>query len=140
MKSSNKTYFRKIIRETIEHMINIYNPDYYLDDFYSMDFNNEIIETKALSIIQGVIDEVKNFKYPMTVYRGINSHKQKEGYENSSWSRQKQVAQGFGDKLSIGIVPNSNIVDIEQTIRTRIMNPGEDEIYIPDSNGITINA
>ena len=130
---------QKFIRETIEPLNNIQQPEYYLDDFYAMDYNDEVDENSALQYIQSVINQVKNLKFPITVYRGINTKRQTErGYENSSWSLDKKVAQGFGDKLLIGIIPRKDVIDLEQTIRTRVMNPGENEIYIPNSEGVII--
>lgn len=118
---------------------NIFDASYYLDDFYAMDFNNEKTEQNAVEIIQKVIDQVRGFKYPMTVYRAIDTRSGRDlDFENSSWSQKKEVAKGFGDKLFTGIIPSESIIDLEQTIRTRVMNPGEYEIYVPNSIGVEI--
>jgi len=130
---------RKLIRETIEYIGQINQPEYYLDDFYAIDYNSDVDESSAIQFIQSIINQVNNFTFPLIVYRGINTKSPNErGYENSSWSLDKKVAQGFGDKLLIGIIPNKNIIDLEQTIRTRVMNPGENEIYVPNSEGVII--
>ena len=55
---------QKFIRETIEPLNNIQQPEYYLDDFYAMDYNDEVDENSALQYIQSVINQVKNLKFP----------------------------------------------------------------------------
>jgi len=124
------------MKETRKNII--LDPENYLDDYYAVDFNDENNEEVAKKEIQDIINEVENFKYPITVYRGINTINPDENYDGSSWSRNKEVAESFGNEIFVGMIPDSGIVDIEQTIRTRVMNPYEDEIYVPDSKGVKI--
>ena len=131
-----KQLIRKILKE--EHS-NVYDPTYYLDDFYSMDFMEEMYdEGTALEKIQEVIDYVRGVKYPIKVYRGINTISPDEDYDNSSWSTDIRVAEGFGDKIFVGLIPDENVIDVEQTIRTRVMNPHEYEFYVPNFNDVEI--
>lgn len=117
----------------------IYNPDYYLDDFYAMDeMENMYTEEQALEKIQKVIDYVNNIKYPLKVYRGINTISSDEDFEGASWSTDIRVAEGFGNKIFVGMIPNENVIDVEQTIRTRVMNPYEYEIYVPNFEDMEI--
>lgn len=131
-----KSFIKQLLRENLS--THVFDPNNYLEDFYAMDFNDEYDETKALLIIQKIIDGVKSIKYPITVYRGLNTKSPKENYGGSHWSTDKHVAESFGDKIYIGVIPNSSVVDIEQTIRTRVMNPRENEINVPDSNDVKI--
>lgn len=133
----------KIIR-TLEKFINennindIYNPKNYLEDFYVVDFNDEVEESKALEEIQAEIDYVRNLDLPIKIYRGINTITPDEYYDGSSWSTDKHVAESFGNKIYVGLVKSLKDIDIEQTIRTRIINEFEREIYIPDFNSVEI--
>lgn len=131
-----KSLIKKLLRENLN--THVFDPNNYLDDFYAMDFNDEYDETKALHFIQRIIDDVRSINYPITVYRGLNTKVPKENYGGSHWSIDKHVAESFGDTIYIGVIPNSNSVDIEQTIRTRVMNPHENEINVPDSNDVKI--
>ena len=125
-----------VINESQE---NIYDAEYYLDDFYAIDFNDEMYdENDALKEIQKVIDYVLNLTYPIKVYRGINTIKPVENYGGYSWSTDKRVAESFGNKIFVGYIPNQNVIDVEQTIRTRVMNPYEYEIAIPNHSDIII--
>lgn len=118
----------------------IYDPTYYLDDFYSMDFNDEKSEKEALEIIKKVINHVNNFKFPMIVYRGISIkdsdkiQKENDDFLNYSWTPQKHIAESFGNIIFIGIIPNKDVILVEDTIRNRVMNPAEDEICISFNN------
>ena len=110
----------------------VWTLEYYLDDFYAVDFNEE----QALKEIQKVIDYVLSLKYPIKVYRGIDTINPMKNYGGGSWSEKLEVAESFGNKIYIGIIPNKYVVDIEQTIRTRIMNEFEYEIYVPNFDNV----
>ena len=112
--------------------------EYYLDDFYSMDGMDYYSESQALDKIQKVIDYVTNIKYPIKVYRGINTKNPKENYEGGSWSTDVRVSEGFGNKIYVGMIPSQSVIDVEQTIRTRVMNPYEFEIYVPNFDDVEI--
>ena len=136
LKKFIKTTIREFMNENINNEILI--PDYYLDDFYSMDFNDEYSEEQAIDQIQKVINYVLNLKYPIKVYRGLNTIKPSENYGGGSWSERKEVSEGFGNKIYVGLIPNKNVIDVEQTIRTRVMNPYEYEIYVPNFDDVEI--
>jgi len=38
----------------------------------------------------------------------------------------------------VWLIPNQNVIDVEQTIRTRTMNPYEFEIYVPNFEDVEI--
>lgn len=135
-----KKFIKTTIREFLNENINneILTPNYYLDDFYSIDFNDEYSEEQAKIKIQEVIDYVLNLKYPIKVYRGLNTIKPSEYYGGGSWSERKEVSEVFGNKIYVGLIPNKNVIDVEQTIRTRVMNPYEYEIYVPNFDDVEI--
>jgi len=126
---------RRILREELD----VYDPNYYLEDFYVMDFMDEMYdEEEALILIQKQINYVKNIKYPIKVYRGINTKNPKDDYSGEHWSTDIRVAEGFGNKIFVGLILNQDSIDIEQTIRTRVMNPFEYEITIPNFEDVEI--
>ena len=135
---------RKIIKTTLNEWLSeqhniILTPEYYLDDFYAIDFNeDDYTEEQALIEIQKVIDYVLNINYPLKVYRGINTINPDEYYIGSSWTTDVRVAEGFGNKIYVGLIPNKNAIDVEQTIRTRVMNEFEYEIYVPNFDDVKI--
>jgi hypothetical protein len=141
----NNMKLRKFIKTTIRGFLNesinnhTLTPEYYLDDFYAVDFNeDDYNEEQALKEIQKVIDYVLSLKYPIKVYRGIDTINPMENYGGGSWSEKLEVAESFGNKIYVGIIPNKDVVDIEQTIRTRIMNEFEYEIYVPNFDYVKI--
>lgn len=127
--------FKQFINE--QHNITL-TPDYYLDDFYAMDGMDFYNEDQAKEKIQSVIDYVLNIQYPLKVYRGINTINPDEDYAGASWTTDVRVAEGFGDKIYVGLIPNQNTIEVEQTIRTRVMNPYEYEIYVPNFEDVKI--
>lgn len=131
-----KTTIKEFITESLDD--DILTPDYYLDDFYAMDGMDFYTEEQALNMIQKVIDYVLNIKYPIKVYRGINTINPVENYEGASWSTDVRVSEGFGNKIFVGLIPNQDVIDVEQTIRTRVMNPYEYEIYVPNFDDVQI--
>jgi len=116
----------------------ILSPVYYLDDFYAMDGMDSYDESHAIDIIQKVIDFVMNIQFPLCVYRGINTTRKVENYEGASWTTDKRVAEGFGNKIFTGLLSDRNSIDMEQTIRARVMNLFEHEIYIPSFDVVKI--
>ena len=126
---------RRILREEFD----IYNSENYLEDFYVMDFMEEMYnEEEALRLIQKQIDYVQDIKYPLKVYRGINAKNPKKDYGGVHWTTDVRVAEGFGDKIFVGLITNQNSIDIEETIRTRVMNPYEYEITVPNFDDVKI--
>lgn len=126
---------RRILREEFD----IYNSENYLEDFYAMDFMEEMYnEEEALRLIQKQIDYVQDIKYPLKVYRGIDIKNPQEDYSGVHWTTDFRVAEGFGDKIFVGLITNQDSIDIEQTIRTRVMNPYEYEITVPNFDDVKI--
>lgn len=127
-----------IFRTILNENENILSPDYYLEDFYEMDFNDEYEEKVALAKIQKTIDWVMNLNLPITIYRGVGADLGEDEYMGGSWSTSKEVAEGFGKTIYVGILHDKNAIDIEQTIRTRVMNPEEHELYISNFNDVKL--
>jgi len=140
----NNMKLRKFIKTTIRGFLNesinnhTLTPDYYIDDFYAMDGMDYYNEEQALEKIQKVIDYVLNIQYPIKVYRGIDTINPDENFEGASWTTDVKVAEGFGNKIHVGLIPNQEAIDVEQTIRTRVMNPFEYEIYVPKFDDVKI--
>lgn len=132
------------IRTSFGEFVNEYNhnntldPNYYLEDFYVMDGMDYYTEERALGMIQDVIDYVLNISYPLKVYRGIDTINQQDDFDGISWSTDVRVSEGFGNKIYVGFIPNEKVIDVEQTIRTRVMNPYEYEICVPKSEDVEI--
>ncbi len=116
----------------------VFSPDYYLEDFYFMDGNEMYDENRALKLIKKEIEYVKNITYPLKVFRGINTKHPQENYSNQHWTTKPEIAESFGDKIFVGLLLDEKPIDFEQTIRTRVMNPYEYEITIPNFNDVKI--
>lgn len=126
----------KLLRLILEWSVNDW--EYFTDSYYDSDGNTGKNIKQAKKDIQSVINFVLNLKYPLRVYRGIDEKKTLEDYDNNSWSLTPLIAKSFGTKIYTGLIPNEEIVDLEQTIRTRILmgdfggHLSEDEIYVKD--------
>lgn len=141
--------YLEFINENVEY--DVFDANNYIDDYLQND-EYEIYEedleddptllNKILIDIQYEIDYVKNLKYPITVYRGLPLNKiQPYPYykeDEGCWTTNKNIASGFGNIIYTGLIESENIIDIEQTIRTRILNSGEEEINVYDSQQVKI--
>lgn len=141
--------YLEFIKES--HEYDVYDANNYVDDYLTNDEyeiyeedleNNPSLINKILSDIQKEVDYVKNLEYPIKVYRGLPLGK-KQDYpffeeDYGCWSTNKNIATGFGDIIYTGLIENEKDVDIEQTIRTRILNSGEKEINVHDSHSVKI--
>jgi hypothetical protein len=121
----------------------IYDPNHYLEDlkFFYQDVNHYEPEEETLEKIQMSIDEVKEIKdsLPLKIYRGIDTKSPMESqYNNSCWSTDKRISENAGNKIFVGIISDPKYIDWEETIRTRTMFPHEQEINIPNSEGVEI--
>lgn len=122
----------------------IFSPEYYLEDLYVIDYNDELYPTDedGIKFIESVIDDIVGLVYPFVVYRGINTKSGKdmraEDYDNTHWTTDKKVAEGFGDKIFVGLVSSPDIIDFEDTIRHRVMNPNEKEIWINNFDDVKL--
>lgn len=130
--------FKQIVNENKQQDETL-TPEYYLDDFYEINFNEETYdEEESLIKIQETIDYVLNIKYPLEIYRGINTINSDEDFDGSSWTTDFRIAEGFGNKIYVGFISGVGMIDVEQTIRTRIMNPFEYEIHVPNFKDVRI--
>lgn len=117
--------------------------EYYLDDFYAMDSNHGKSESRAIREISEVLAFIEKLDgnlsmYPLRVYRGLNTSSPYMDYDGNHWSLDKRVAEGFGNQIYVGLIKAPKLIDMEQTARARIMNPGENEIYVKDSDKVEI--
>jgi hypothetical protein len=139
---TNINEFRKYINEDRHHTAtsNVFDPKNpeYLDAWLNVgDEDEESYKEYGLTqTIPRIIDEVKNFKYPLRVYRGINWHgKTKPNIlvapsqydSNISWTTELSVAESFGNVIFTGIIKSVDDIDIEYTIKRRIMHKPLDE-------------
>jgi len=140
----------KLYNQLLEEITNkniIFNPRNleYLDAWLNIgDEDMESYKTHGLKTIKYIIDEVRALKFPLRVYRGISWHDDKEPnilkstseYEsNISWTTDIRTAQKFGNVVFTGIIPSLNDLDIEYTIKRRIMHKPLDENEIIVKNG-----
>ena len=135
-----------------DYTSNPFNPHNYIYDYYATDFyeiyeddvkNNPELIDKVISDIQIEIDYVKNIKYPIEIWRALplddNSNKYPYHEDDSGcWTTNRDIATGFGNKIFHGLIESSDNVDLEQTIRTRILNSGEKEFNVKDSTKVKI--
>jgi len=129
-----------------------FDPNMYVDEYLSSDFHeiyeddikdNPELMNKVITYIQEEINNVKNIKYPIEVWRGLPIDDSSNDYpthdeDSGCWSTIYDIATGFGNKIYHGLIESEDLIDLEQTIRTRILNPGEGEINVKDSKGVKI--
>jgi len=95
--------------------------------------------------IQVIINEVKNLKFPLRIYRGISTSNKNTNIlaephsslgENISWTTSRYVAEKFGNLIYTGIIKSIDDIDLEYTIQRRIMHKplDEKEIIMKDNN------
>ena len=93
--------------------------------------------------IPSKINEIKELKFPLRIYRGINWFKDAEPnmlgkpysndvefQENMSWTESLDVAKGFGNIIYTGIVEFPDDIDLEYTVKRRILHKPLDELEI----------
>lgn len=131
---------------------NPYDSQNYIDEYLFSDgyeiYEEDLEEDPSLidKILQDIQYEIDNFKaieYPVHVYRGLEIHSSSDEYPQykddlGCWSTKYEVAASFGNKIFHGIIYSIEEVDIEQTIRTRVLNNHEDEINVKDSTKVKI--
>lgn len=147
-----KTTWNEFLLEQQNMVSNIFdmkNPNYLdawlnvgdedMDSYYEYGIGGEH------PTIQRIIDEIKNLKFPLRIYRGISTSDKNPNIlakphssvgENISWTTSRYVAEGFGDLVYTGIVESIDDVDLEYTIQRRIMHKplDEKEIIMKDNN------
>jgi hypothetical protein len=131
-----------------------FDSELYLDDYLGSDFydiyeedieENPELEKTVYSDINTEIEYVKNLQYPIQVWRGLpkkdvpnlNEYPLYED-ELGCWTTDRRIATGFGEVIYEGLILSEDNVDLEQTIRTRVMNPDEKEITVNDSHKVEI--
>jgi hypothetical protein len=150
---------RKIIKTTLNEFLleqqnvsNVFdmkNPNYLdawlnvgdedMDSYYEYGVGGEY------PTIQMIIEEVKNLKFPLRIYRGISTSDKNPNIltephsvigENISWTTSRYVAEGFGSLVYTGIVESADDIDLEYTIQRRIMHKpiNEKEIIMKNNN------
>ena len=135
---------RRILREEVNN--ETFNPhnENYLDAWLGVgDEDMESYEDYGINTIGRIIDEVKELKFPLRIYRGINTL-DKQGkhnlvddlkYDNVSWSTSRYVSEEFGNVVYTGIVENMDDIDLEYTIYRRVLHKPlyENEIVMKDN-------
>ena len=127
---------RRVLREEINN--ETFNPhnENYLDAWLGVgDEDMESYEDYGINTIGRIIDEVKELKFPLRIYRGINTL-DKQGkhnlvddlkYDNVSWSTSRYVSEKFGNIVYTGIVDSIDDIDLDYTIYRRILHKPLDE-------------
>ena len=135
---------RRVLREEINN--ETFNPhnENYLDAWLGVgDEDMESYEDYGIDTIGGIIDEVKKLKFPLRIYRGINTL-DKQGkhnlvddikYDNVSWSTSRYVSEEFGNVIYTGIVDTMDDINLDYTIYRRILHKplDENEIVMKDN-------
>ena len=135
---------RRVLREEINN--ETFNPhnENYLDAWLGVgDEDMESYEDYGINTIGRIIDEVKELKFPLRIYRGINTL-DKQGkhnlvddlkYDNVSWSTSRYVSEKFGNIVYTGIVDSIDDIDLDYTIYRRILHKplDENEIVMKDN-------
>ena len=139
-----KQLIRKILKEEFGGGIfDPHNP-LYLESWIEIgDEDMETYKEYGIDRIQSIIDEVKELKFPLRIYRGISTPDMKgkhdlvnnPEYDNVSWSTSRYVAEGFGNVVYTGIVENMDDINLEYTIYRRVLHKplNEDEIVMKDN-------
>jgi hypothetical protein len=123
-----------------------FNPhnENYLDAWLGVgDEDMESYEEYGIDTIRGIIDEVRKLKFPLRIYRGINTL-DKQGkhnlvddlkYDNVSWSTSRYVSEEFGNVVYTGIVDSMDDINLDYTIYRRILHKplDENEIVMKDN-------
>jgi len=142
-----QTYYnkrRKVLREELNN--ETFNPhnEMYLDAWLNVgDEDMESYEDYGIDSIGRIIDEVKELKFPLRIYRGINTL-DKQGkhnlvddlkYDNVSWSTSRYVSEKFGNIVYTGIIDSADDIDLDYTIYRRILHKplDENEIVMKDN-------
>jgi len=144
-----KNLIKKILKEQFESGIfNPHNPLYKEAWLEVGDEDMDSYEEYGIETIESIIDEVKNLKFPLRIYRGISTSDIKgkhdlinnPEYDNISWSTSRYVAEGFGNVVYTGIVENMDDINLEYTIYRRVLHKPlyENEIVMKD-NGLIKN-
>ena len=135
---------RRVLREEINN--ETFNPhnENYLDAWLGVgDEDMESYEDYGINTIGRIIDEVKELKFPLRIYRGINTL-DKQGkhnlvddlkYDNVSWSTSRYVSEEFGNVVYTGIVDSMDDINLDYTIYRRILHKplDENEIVMKDN-------
>ena len=135
---------KRVLREEINN--ETFNPhnENYLDAWLGVgDEDMESYEDYGINTIGRIIDEVKELKFPLRIYRGINTL-DKQGkhnlvddikYDNVSWSTSRYVSEKFGNIVYTGIVDSIDDIDLDYTIYRRILHKplDENEIVMKDN-------
>lgn len=145
---------KQIVNENIQNdglanVFNAKNPDYLeawlnVGDEDMKSYYDYGIGGKHPTIVT-IINEVKNLKFPLRIYRGIATSNETpnilaEPYssvgENISWTTNKYVAEKFGNIIYTGIIKTADDINLKYTIQRRIMHKplDEDEIVMKNNN------
>ena len=135
---------RRILREEVNN--ETFNPhnENYLDAWLGVgDEDMESYEDYGIDTIGRIINEVRELKFPLRIYRGLNILEKGEKHNlvddikhsNVSWSTSRYVAEEFGNVVYTGIVDSIDDIDLDYTIYRRILHKplDENEIVMKDN-------
>jgi hypothetical protein len=139
----NKIEIKYLLREGLNKTFDPTNPE-YLDAWLNIgdEDENSYMEVGLTETIPSIINEVKKLKYPLRIYRGIDYFYKEEPNlidskeeDNVSWTTSRYVAESFGNVVYSGIVMSPKDIDLEYTIKRRIMHRplNENEIVMKDN-------
>lgn len=136
-----RSLIRDILKEEYgtEGVFDPANP-VYLDAW--LDVGDEDMDTYheygVTETIPRIIEEVRNLKFPLRIYRGIryfgdlkdvNIVGDDEHY-NTSWTTDIKVAREFGNVVYTGMVESPEDINLEYTVYRRILHKPLDESEI----------
>ena len=135
---------RRILREEVNN--ETFNPhnENYLEAWLGVgDEDMDSYEEYGIDTIREIIDEVRKLKFPLRIYRGINTL-DKQGkhnlvddlkHRNVSWSTSRYVSEEFGNVVYTGIVDSMDDINLDYTIYRRILHKplDENEIVMKDN-------
>jgi hypothetical protein len=119
----------------IKNIFSLNNPE-YKDAFLDRgDEDKETWKDYGKKSIKFIIDEIKELKFPLTIYRGVKekySENPSEFVENRSWTTDIYVAKRFSGGLGsvVSKIIGSDDIDYESTIKKRILYSSQDEYEI----------
>jgi hypothetical protein len=147
-----KGLIKRILREEyVDNTFNPYNED-YLDAWLNVGDEDmeSYYEYGVNGFIPKIIEEVKELKFPLRIYRGLWLHPKDKNqkhdlvshphYDNTSWTTELSVAKKFGNVIYTGIVESMEDVNLKYTIHRRILHKPLDEYEIVLKNNDLIKG
>lgn len=131
--------FKQFLNESIE-LDKCFDVDYYESFWYEnaeeCGYSRDDWETDGKGIFQANIDRVKEFEFPLTIYRGVNLEDPNnyEQRENESWSLDEGHSMMFSDDDDMdfyilkGEVANLEDLNVRRFVELAFTNNAEEEL------------